>query len=200
MATLDIIFEDQYAGTEERYRLEGDPDESLLTVLRRSVTANAKSPEWHVALPATPSYHFPVKLTVGPEATFGRSVEFFGAHTPVRIQNGGVGGGGGFPDLVEALRGAAEVIGYISLALAARRAAMAAYYREHHEAARNWRESSLLTRELKDLVYEWPAWRREQFDEQFGLEEDGPRLLRELGYQRRDQDGEEWWWRTEVDN
>jgi hypothetical protein len=140
----------------------------------------------------------------GTELTFAQVRDFFGteidADPPtITVDDGGYGGDEGlwFEFSIEIIKGAMEVAGVVGAALGAQRQLARLRFADYRRLAKDWNDGGVISSELRDFVYNHGNWDRTDFDRAFNLGDSrGPQLLRDLGYERRqDEWGNESWWR-----
>lgn len=186
-------------------KVSGLSDESFIKAVERSerdsVGQDAKL--WDLCGVEWDDPDYPVRLhQIAPEGlSMAQAQEFFGDESTawpptIRVTEGGYGGGGEvLLYVIELARTGLEIGGAVGATLAAQRAIMRVHFGKVRRLAKEWNDTSNVSQELADAVYNGSPWQRSDFDKTFALGDSrGPELLRRLGFERQTYPwgGEEW--------
>ena len=140
-------------------------------------------------------------LIVDKSVTLGDVFALFGDE-PIRIDNGGRGGGGFWNTVPEVLAAASKLSGPVRATLSLFAISLSVRYREERGEIKDWDDTGSVSKNLEQMVLSHNPWTRRVFDRTFGLSRDrGGELLRSLGYYRSgiDETNEEHWTRDDPD-
>jgi hypothetical protein len=188
---IRVEFLEAYENRRQVVTLAGPEDRGLIEALEAAV---GKSPHNRIyALELVPEHLGDDLLALDTRITLGDLAHLFGDDV-VKIDNAGRGGG------AEPVASLFDVLGEFAkgsrIAKSVSDAIGNVRWREYRLAAKEWDDRGELPRELVDLILNDGEWMVDHFDRAFLLPRNqGRALLRDLGYDRRDDPdlGEVWW-------
>lgn len=193
--SIDVPVEENGGRARRIHRVSGRADDSFVQLWYEGVPENSHMPfvmiRYRVDLGAS-QWSWDDLISVGPEVTLSQLAEL----TKDGLFSVEPGGWGGMDaDWIEPMIQAVELIagGYTLRGLKAQVAAdltqaQALRYRRHRRLAADWRDQadrSNIALELRQLIFECPAWYRTRFDAVFALDPaTGTDLLKTAGFRK----------------